>query len=39
MSQLIKYHTDPEFRQMYTKRSCENTQKRGIIDRYTIIKD
>ena len=38
MSQFIKYHTDPEFRQMYIKRSCENTQKRRIIDRYTHYK-
>jgi hypothetical protein len=38
MLQLIKYHTDPEFREMYIKRSCENTKHRRIIDRYNHYK-
>lgn len=38
MSQLIKYHTDPEFREMYIKRASENKQQQRIKNRYIHYK-
>ena len=38
MSQLVKYHTDPEYREMYIRRSTENTKQHRISERYNHYK-